>query len=52
MSSSSVNPNVFDSSGLAALKRQLKDNDPKALKEAARQFEAMFLGRWALSPHA
>jgi flagellar protein FlgJ len=38
-----VNPNVFDVSSLAALKRQLKDGDPKALKAAAQQFEALFL---------
>jgi flagellar protein FlgJ len=38
-----VNPNVFDVSSLAALKRQVKDGDPKALKAAAQQFEALFL---------
>lgn len=38
-----VNPNVFDVNSLAALKRQVKDGDPKALKAAAQQFEALFL---------
>jgi len=38
-----VNPNVFDVGSLTALKRQLKDGDPKALKAAAQQFEALFL---------
>ncbi|HEY6897115.1 MAG TPA: flagellar assembly peptidoglycan hydrolase FlgJ [Rhodocyclaceae bacterium] len=38
-----VDPNIFDNGGLAALKRQARDNDPQALKAAARQFEALFL---------
>lgn len=38
-----ANPNVFDTSGLTALKRQVQSNDPKALKAAAQQFEALFL---------
>lgn len=38
-----VNPNVFDVGSLSALKRQIKDGDPKALKAAAQQFEALFL---------
>lgn len=38
-----VNPNVFDVGGLTALKRQVKSNDPAALKAAAQQFEALFL---------
>ncbi len=38
-----LNPNVFDIGGLAALKRPAKDGDPKALKAAAQQFEALFL---------
>lgn len=38
-----VNPNVFDVNSLAALRRQVKDGDPKALKAAAQQFEALFL---------
>lgn len=40
---SAANPNVFDASGLTALKRQVQSNDPKALKAAAQQFEALFL---------
>jgi flagellar protein FlgJ len=36
-------PSIFDTSGLAAIKRQAKANDPAALKAAAQQFEAMFL---------
>ncbi|CAB1370534.1 flagellar assembly peptidoglycan hydrolase FlgJ [Denitratisoma oestradiolicum] len=43
MNSSSVEPNIFDVGRLASLKRQVKGNDPQALKEAARQFEALFL---------
>ncbi len=38
-----ANPNVFDVNSLAALKRQVKDGDPKAVKAAAQQFEALFL---------
>lgn len=38
-----ANPNVFDLSSLTALKRQARDGDPKALKAAAQQFEALFL---------
>ena len=40
----SVDPNIFDQRGLADIKRLSKANDPQALKAAARQFEAMFLG--------
>lgn len=36
-------PSVFDANGLAAIKNQVKSNDPKALKAAAQQFEALFL---------
>lgn len=36
-------PSVFDVNGLAAIKNQVKSNDPQALKAAARQFEALFL---------
>ena len=36
-------PNVFDVNSIAALKRQVKGGDPKALKAAAQQFEALFL---------
>ena len=38
-----VNPNVFDAGGLAALKSRIKEGDPKAVKAAAQQFEALFL---------
>lgn len=38
-----ITPNVFDVNSLAALKRQVKDGDPKAMKAAAQQFEALFL---------
>lgn len=38
-----VNPNVFDVNSLSALKRNVKGGDPKALKVAAQQFEALFL---------
>lgn len=41
--STSVDTNVFDPRSLGDLKRLAKDNDPKALKAAARQFEAVFL---------
>jgi flagellar protein FlgJ len=41
--SSAILPNVFDASGLAAIKRQVRSNDPAALKAAAQQFEALFL---------
>lgn len=43
MNSTSVEPNIFDVGRLSSLKNQVKGNDPKALKEAARQFEALFL---------
>lgn len=35
--------NVLDYRGLADIQRQTKSNDPKALKAAAQQFEALFL---------
>lgn len=38
-----ANPNVFDVNSLSALRRQVRDGDPKALKAAAQQFEALFL---------
>jgi flagellar protein FlgJ len=38
-----VKPNVFDANSLSALKRKVKEGDPKALKAAAQQFEALFL---------
>lgn len=40
---SAASPNVFDTGSLTALKRQVKDGDPKAIKAAAQQFEALFL---------
>jgi peptidoglycan hydrolase FlgJ len=43
MTASATIPSIFDASGLAALKRQSKANDPAALKAAAQQFEALFL---------
>jgi flagellar protein FlgJ len=43
MTSSSVNPALYtDPSGLAALKRGAKAYDPKAIREAAKQFESLF----------
>lgn len=42
-STTAVNPNVFDVGSLASLKAKVKDGDPKALKAAAQQFEALFL---------
>lgn len=36
-------PSVFDTQSLAALKNGLRKDDPQALKEVARQFEAVFL---------
>jgi peptidoglycan hydrolase FlgJ len=42
-STSLVTPSIFDASGLAAIKRQARSNDPAALKAVAQQFEAMFL---------
>jgi flagellar protein FlgJ len=35
--------NALDYRGVADLQRQLKNNDPKALKAAAQQFEALFV---------
>ncbi len=43
MDSLNITPSIFDSNGLAAIKRQVKSNDPAALKAAAQQFEALFL---------
>jgi flagellar protein FlgJ len=42
-STTAVNPNVFDVGSLTSLKAKVKDGDPKALKAAAQQFEALFL---------
>lgn len=42
-SAAAVNPNVFDVGNLTALKRQMKDGDPKSMKAVAQQFESLFL---------
>lgn len=36
-------PSIFDMQSLAALKKGAKDADPKSLKAAAQQFEALFM---------
>lgn len=36
-------PSIFDTQSLTALKQRLRQDDPQALKTAARQFEAVFL---------
>ncbi|MBU0752756.1 MAG: flagellar assembly peptidoglycan hydrolase FlgJ [Gammaproteobacteria bacterium] len=43
MSPNAAVPSVFDLQSLSALKNGVKDADPKALKAAAQQFEALFL---------
>ncbi|MRR49968.1 MAG: flagellar assembly peptidoglycan hydrolase FlgJ [Rhodocyclaceae bacterium] len=43
MTASSATPSVFDVSSLTALKGAARKDDPKALKAAAQQFEALFL---------
>jgi flagellar protein FlgJ len=43
MNAADITPSIFDSSGLANIKRQARSNDPAALKAAAQQFEALFL---------
>jgi flagellar protein FlgJ len=43
MNAADVTPSIFDKSALANIKRQVKSNDPAALKAAAQQFEALFL---------
>ncbi len=43
MNAADITPSIFDNSGLAAIKRQARSNDPAALKAAAQQFEALFL---------
>jgi flagellar protein FlgJ len=43
MNSAAVTPSIFDTQSLSALKRGLKQDDPRALKAAAQQFEAVFL---------
>jgi len=43
MNSAAAVPSIFDMQSLAALKKGAKDADPKSLKAAAQQFEALFL---------
>lgn len=43
MISSAPTPSIFDTQSLTALKQRLRQDDPQALKAAARQFEAVFL---------
>lgn len=43
MNATDITPSIFDQSALANIKRQVRSNDPAALKAAAQQFEAMFL---------
>lgn len=43
MNSVAVEPNIFDGSNLAAIKRLTKQNDPAGIKAAAQQFEALFV---------
>lgn len=43
MNSAAAIPSVFDAQALTTLKSDLRRDDPRALKAAARQFEALFL---------
>jgi len=43
VAAAAVDPSIFDTSGLASIKRNLKSNDPKAIKGVAQQFEALFM---------
>lgn len=43
MNSNAAIPSIFDLNSLTALKKGVKDADPKSLKAAAQQFEALFL---------
>lgn len=43
MNSSAAVPSIFDLQSLASLKKGVKDADPKSLKAAAQQFEALFM---------
>ena len=38
-----VEPNIFDGSGLASIKRLSHNHDPSAIKPVAQQFEALFI---------
>mgnify|MGYP000903228462 CR=1 FL=1 len=43
MNPAAPTPSIFDTQSLTALKQGLRQDDPQALKTAARQFEAVFL---------
>jgi len=43
MTANTATPSVFDVNSLSALKGAVRKDDPKALKAAAQQFEALFL---------
>lgn len=43
MKAATPTPSIFDTQALAAVKKGLRQDDPKALKAAAQQFEAVFL---------
>lgn len=43
MNAVAVDPSIFDTGSLASIKRNLKSNDPKAIKGVAQQFEALFM---------
>lgn len=43
MTSAVPTPSIFDTQSLSAVKQGLRQDDPQALKAAARQFEAVFL---------
>lgn len=51
MTIASVEPNIFDGSNLAAIKRLAHQNDPAAIKAAAQQFEALFTQMMLKSMH-
>lgn len=42
MATSAVTPYYADFSGLESLKKSAKDQDPKAVRAAAQQFESLF----------
>ena len=43
MNPASVASNIFDGSGLAAMKRLSHNHDPAAIKPVAQQFESLFI---------
>lgn len=51
MTVAAVEPNIFDGSNLAAIKRLAHRNDPAAIKAAAQQFEALFTQMMLKSMH-